>query len=107
MEQIVSALYGISSIAATALYIPQILKYRRDPAACKSVSLVCWSGWAGLAIITVLYALYVVRNPLFAMVAVLNCGAQLTVIFYAVKARRAEKAPSAQGVAMQDRGAHY
>ncbi|WP_334186726.1 hypothetical protein [Noviherbaspirillum sp.] len=107
MEQIVSMLYGLSGIAASALYIPQILKYRRDPAACKSISLFCWSGWAVLAVITVLYAIFVVRNHLFATVAALNCGAQLAVIFYGVKARRAEKAASAHGPVMQDRSANY
>ncbi|HEV2609213.1 MAG TPA: hypothetical protein VGU61_03000 [Noviherbaspirillum sp.] len=107
MEQIVSMLYGLSGIAATVLYIPQILKYRRDPVACKSISLICWSGWAVLAAITVLYALYVVRNQLFAVVAAMNFGAQLAVIFYGLKARRAGKASSTRSPAATDRGAGY
>ncbi len=87
MEQVLSVLYGASGIAATALYVPQILKYHRDHQARLSISLVAWGGWIAIAAITVLYALFVVRNSLFAMVAALNIVAQVTVLAYGVNAR--------------------
>ncbi|HJV74431.1 MAG TPA: hypothetical protein VJ654_09435 [Noviherbaspirillum sp.] len=94
MEQVLSVLYGISGIAASALYVPQILKYHRDPEARLSISLLSWGGWIAIAIVTILYALYVVKSLLFAMVAGLNVIAQLTVLFYGVNARLARKSTS-------------
>ncbi|HJV86119.1 MAG TPA: hypothetical protein VJ698_11660 [Noviherbaspirillum sp.] len=82
-----SALYGASGIAATALYLPQILKYHRDREARLSISLLAWSGWIAIAAISVLYALVVARNPLFAMVAGMNIAAQLVVLSYGIASR--------------------
>lgn len=87
MEQVLSVLYGTSGIAATALYLPQILKYHRDRRARMSISLVAWSGWIAIAAIGVLYALLVARNPLIAAVAGMNIVAQLTVLSYGIAAR--------------------
>jgi hypothetical protein len=87
MEQVLSVLYGASGIAASALYIPQIIRYHRDPNARQSISLLSWGGWIGIAFVTILYALYVVKSPLFAMVASLNVVAQITVLFYGLSAR--------------------
>lgn len=87
MEQVLSVLYGVSGVAASALYIPQILKYHRDPDARLSISLLSWGGWIMIALVTILYALYVVKSQLFAMVAALNVMAQITVLFYGLNAR--------------------
>lgn len=87
MEQILSVLYGASGIAASVLYVPQILKYHRDRNACLSISLLAWSGWIAIAAVTVLYALYVAKNLLIATVAGLNVAAQAIVLFYGVLAR--------------------
>lgn len=87
MEQILSVLYGASGVAASALYVPQILKYHRDPDARMSISLLSWGGWIAIAIVTILYALYVVKSHLIAMVAGLNVAAQFTVLCYGVSAR--------------------
>lgn len=92
MEQVLSVLYGASGIAASALYVPQILKYHRDPEARRSISLLAWGGWIAIAVVTILYALYVVKSHLFAMVAGLNVIAQLTVLFYGVNARLGKSA---------------
>lgn len=89
MEQILSVLYGASGVAASALYVPQILKYHRDRNARLSISLLSWSGWIAIAIVTILYALYVVKNPLIATVAGLNVAAQMIVLCYGVLARLA------------------
>lgn len=97
MEQLLSVLYGASGIAASALYVPQILKYHRDRDARLSISLLSWGGWIAIAAVTILYALYVVKNPLFAMVAGLNVIAQLTVLFYGLSARLAKPAAQLQG----------
>ena len=94
MEQVLSVLYGISGIAASALYVPQILKYHREPEARLSISLLSWGGWIAIAVVTILYALYVVKSALFATVAGLNVIAQLTVLFYGVHARLARKTTS-------------
>jgi hypothetical protein len=87
MEQVLSVLYGGCGIAASALYVPQILKYHRDRDARMSISILAWGGWIAIAAVTILYALYVVKNYLFAGVASLNVIAQVTVLFYGISAR--------------------
>lgn len=87
MEQILSVLYGVSGVIASALYLPQILKYHRDRDARMSISLLSWGGWIAIACVTILYALYVVNSNLIAMVACLNVVAQVTVLSYGVSAR--------------------
>ncbi|GAB3545373.1 hypothetical protein GCM10027343_21700 [Noviherbaspirillum agri] len=97
MEQILSVLYGASGIAASALYVPQILKYHRDPDARVSISLLSWGGWIAIALVTIMYALLVVKSHLFAMVASLNVVAQLTVLLYGLTARFGRSATAAAG----------
>lgn len=87
MEHFISILYGASGIAASALYLPQILRYHRDPDSRRSISLLAWGGWILIALVTILYALVVVRSPLFAGVAALNILAQSVVLLYGVRAR--------------------
>lgn len=87
MEQILSVLYGTSGVAASVLYVPQILKYHRDREAGLSISLLSWSGWMAIAAVTILYAWYVAKNPLIAAVAGLNVLAQGIVLCYGVLAR--------------------
>jgi len=91
MEQILTITYGASGIAAAALYIPQILKFRQDRAARRSISLLSWSGWIAIAAVTVLYALYVAKSPLIAMVAGLNALAQSIVLYYGIRERLAQR----------------
>ena len=52
MEQVLSVLYGGCGIAASALYVPQILKYHRDREARLSISILSWSGWIAIAAVT-------------------------------------------------------
>lgn len=87
MEQILSVLYGVSGIAASALYLPQILKYHRDHEARRSISLLAWGGWIVIAAVTIAYALVVVKSYLIVAVAGLNILAQMTVLAYGVSAR--------------------
>lgn len=87
MEQILSVLYGVSGIAASALYVPQILKYHQDRVSRQSISLLAWGGWVAIAMVTILYALYVAKNYLFAIVASLNVAAQIVVLCYGVMSR--------------------
>lgn len=87
MEQLLSVLYGASGITASALYIPQILKYHRDPASRESISLLSWGGWILIATVTIAYALVVVKSTLIAAVAGLNIVAQLTVLAYGIRTR--------------------
>ena len=87
MEQLLTVLYGASGIAASALYIPQIIRYHRDPASRASISLLAWGGWIVIAGITIAYALLVVNSTLIAAVAGLNVLAQLTVLAYGVRTR--------------------
>ncbi|WP_420474675.1 hypothetical protein [Noviherbaspirillum sp. ST9] len=87
MEQLLSVLYGVSGIAASALYIPQIIRYHRDPSARASISLLSWGGWIVIAAITIAYALCVVKSTLIAAVAGLNVLAQITVLSYGLRSR--------------------
>ncbi|NEX63180.1 hypothetical protein [Noviherbaspirillum galbum] len=97
MEHLLSVLYGISGVIASALYIPQILKYHHNPDARKSISLLSWSGWIAIAVVSILYALLVVKNMLFAGVVSLNVAAQLTVLAYGLRARLGSPAGPAAG----------
>jgi uncharacterized protein with PQ loop repeat len=90
MEQILSVLYGVSGIAASALYVPQILKYHRDQDACKSISLFSWAGWIAVTAVTIVYALFVIKSYLVATVAATSVVAQATVLFYGINARLAK-----------------
>jgi uncharacterized protein with PQ loop repeat len=94
MEQILSVLYGVSGIAASAFYIPQILKYHRDQDARKSISLFSWGGWIAVTAVTVVYALYVIKSYLVATVAATNLMAQCAVMFYGVKVQLAKGSAS-------------
>lgn len=89
MEQVLSVLYGVSGVAASALYLPQIVRYHHDVDARRSISLISWGGWILIAAVTILYALFVVKSYLFAMVAGLNVLAQLAVLSYGITARLA------------------
>jgi hypothetical protein len=103
MEHLLSILYGVSGFAAAALYVPQILKYRRDHDACKSISLLSWGGWIAVTAVTIVYALIVIKSYLVAMVAASSIVAQSTVLFYGINARLAKRFASiprsGQGVA--------
>jgi hypothetical protein len=90
MDQLLSILYGISGVAAAALYVPQILKYRRDRDACKSISMFSWGGWIAVTAVTIVYALIVIKSYLVAMVAASSVVAQTTVLFYGINARLAK-----------------
>jgi uncharacterized sodium:solute symporter family permease YidK len=91
VEKILSVLYGASGVAASLLYVPQVLRYRRDRQSCLSISLLSWSGWIVIGVITVLYATFVARNALFASVAGLNVAAQSAVLAYGIHARLASR----------------
>jgi hypothetical protein len=90
MEHLLSLLYGISGVTSSALYLPQILKYKSDPEARRSISLLSWGGWIAIACVTLMYALFVVKSKLFAGVVSLNIVAQSSVLAYGLRAR-AEK----------------
>jgi hypothetical protein len=88
MEKLLTVLYGLSGLSAAALYLPQIRTYHRDPTARASISLLTWGGWIVIALITILYATYVIDNMLIAAIAFLNLIAQVAVLAYGLNARR-------------------
>lgn len=94
MEQILSVLYGVSGVLASALYVPQILKYHQDRMSRQSISLLAWGGWVAITVVTILYAVYVVKNYLFASVASLNVAAQTVVLCYGVMSRLPRRSAS-------------
>lgn len=96
MEQLWNVLYGMSGIAGVVLYVPQIIRYHRDPHARLSISLICWSGWMVIAAITMMYALVVVKSYLIGVVAGLNIVAQFTVLLYGIQARLAKRPTSSK-----------
>lgn len=103
MDMLLTLLYGASGMAAALLYLPQIRTYHRDRAARSSISLLTWGGWIGVTGVTVLYACYVIHNPLIALVAALNILAQVTVFWYGIGARiKARPAPCAAPVPIVD-----
>jgi len=89
MEQVLSMLYGISGVAALGCYLPQLLRYHRDPQARRSISVASWSGWIAVTFVTLLYALFVEKSRLFAGVTAMNAAAQCAVLAYGIRGRRA------------------
>jgi hypothetical protein len=92
MEQLLNVLYGVSGLAASALYVPQIIRYRRDQEACRSISLTSWAGWIAITGVTIVYALLVLKSYLVAMVGATSAVAQSTVLYYGLNARFAKPA---------------
>jgi hypothetical protein len=105
MEHLLSILYGVSGIAASALYVPQIMRYRRDQEACKSISLLSWGGWIAVAAVTIVYALLVIKSYLVAVVAGTSIVAQSTVLFYGINAQFAKRLPSLPPAGQEAAGA--
>lgn len=87
MEQVLSMLYGISGVAALGCYLPQLIRYHRDPRARDSISVSSWSGWIAVTLVTLLYAIFVQKSALFAGVTAMNAAAQCAVLTYGIKSR--------------------
>jgi hypothetical protein len=106
MEQVLSMLYGISGVAALGCYLPQLLRYHRDPQARRSISVASWSGWIAVTLITLLYAVFVEKSRLFAGVTAMNAAAQCVVLAYGIRGRTGRFLPRAASpeAAGQDSG---
>lgn len=87
MEQILSMLYGISGVAALGCYLPQLMRYHRDPQARASISISSWGGWIAVTLVTLLYAVFVQKSGLFAGVTAMNAAAQGVVLAYGIRGR--------------------
>lgn len=87
-------LYGISGVAALGCYLPQLLRYHRDPQACHSISVASWSGWIAVTLVTLLYAIFVEKSRLFAGVTAMNAAAQCAVLAYGIRGRVSRHAAS-------------
>lgn len=78
-------LYGISGVAALGCYLPQLMRYHRDPQARGSISVAAWSGWISVTLVTLMYAVVVEKSGLFAGVTAMNAAAQCAVLAYGIK----------------------
>lgn len=87
MEQVLSMLYGISGVAALGCYLPQLMRYHRDPLARASISIGSWGGWIAVTLVTLLYAVFVQKSGLFAGVTAMNAAAQGAVLAYGIRGR--------------------
>ncbi|HLO77574.1 MAG TPA: hypothetical protein VK196_14045 [Magnetospirillum sp.] len=78
--EVLSALYAASGIAGCACYVPQVLGLARNAPARRAMSLATWSGWLGLSLIGVAYAMVVVGQPELILVTSLNALGQAVVV---------------------------
>lgn len=80
-------LYALNGIVAVLLYLPQIRNILRSKDGTGSFSLITFGGWSMGSIITAIYALTFVRDPVFAAVSLANMTGSGTV-FGLVTAKR-------------------
>jgi zinc transporter ZupT len=66
------ALYAANGVIGVALYIPQILRAKRDKKQALALSMVTFGGWTLGALVTTLYAWYFVHDLLFACLSFAN-----------------------------------
>lgn len=66
------ALYAANGVIGVALYIPQILRARKDRKQALALSMVTFGGWTVGAFITTLYAWYLAHDLLFACLSFAN-----------------------------------
>jgi MFS family permease len=66
------ALYAANGVVGVALYIPQILRAKKDKKQALALSLVTFGGWTVGAFITTLYAWYLAHDLLFACLSFAN-----------------------------------
>lgn len=61
----IKTLYTINGIAAILLYVPQICSAWKNRSAMHSVSLITFGGWSVGSAVTVLYAWFFIKDPVF------------------------------------------
>ncbi len=84
---ILAPLYAVSGLAGVACYLPQLRLMWRHPEFRRAQSPAAWSGWAAIGIIGLLYAVFVIGDPLMIVVGSLNLLCQTTVLALAAIAR--------------------
>lgn len=85
MDYIVSFLYALVPLVNSWAYFPQAYKlYKAEPVEVRSVSIGSWAMWLLCSLITLLYGLMKLHDPLFCAVAGVSVFWNVTVILLTV-----------------------
>ena len=84
---VLTPLYAVSGLAGAACYLPQLRLMWRHADARRAQSPAAWGGWSAIGAIGLLYALFVVGDPLLAGIGGLNLLCQMAVLGLALAAR--------------------
>lgn len=69
-QTLLTTAYGIAGAVGIAAYLPQAYALMRDKSGSKNIPLTTWGLWGGQTVVYVLYALFVVREPMFIAVMI-------------------------------------
>lgn len=72
MIDLIKVLYSLSGLIVVASYIPQIYKLIKDINNAAGLSIYTWFGWSTTSIISVIYGVYVLKDPLFLYFSIAN-----------------------------------
>lgn len=65
IHAVLTSAYGVAGAVGIAAYLPQAYALMRDKSGSKNIPLLTWGLWGAQTVIYVLYALFVVREPMF------------------------------------------
>ena len=83
----IKSLYAVNGFAAVLLYLPQVLKARKDREHALSLSLVSFGGWCIGSLLTALYAWLLVKDGIFTAVSLGNMTGSGAVFLIAASSR--------------------
>ena len=96
MDQFITYLYSVFGTLVIGMYIPQIVAVLRDHEHARSISLVAWSTWTLSYVVSMLYAIMVLKDwPVF-FISLLNCLGCLLVTIIAIYKRYKTQVPKNQ-----------
>lgn len=106
MDALLTTLYGFGGIAASAFYVPTMLKLMRHPECWRGQSLVSWSGWIAIAFVTLAYAVRINGDPWFELVSAVSLSMEIVFVSVIVASarRHARGAKEASDAEREDRG---
>lgn len=88
LDDLLTALYAVSGLAACACYGPQLRRLIRDAAARRAMSLPSWAGWLAVSLVGVAYGWIVAGRAEMVAVAAVNALCQAVVVALAVAQHR-------------------
>ena len=87
-EFVVTIVYGVVPIIAVVAWLPQVFRLVRKPSLAKGMSISTGLLWSFIGIVTVVYAVVVVKDLLLTIAASVDALGATIVFIFAVKAHR-------------------